>query len=178
VTAPRRNLEVKARCADLAAARQAIAALGARLDAVQHQTDTYFHVLHGRLKLRECAGQPALLIAYERPDDAGVRASRYFLVPAPDPALLKAGLSATLGVRVVVSKRREVHLWHNVRIHLDEVAALGTFVEFEAVLAAAADEEQSRQYLAELTRALALQPAEMLAQSYADLLAELPGAED
>jgi len=33
-----------------------------------------------------------------------------------------------------VSKRREIYLWHNVRIHLDAVTGLGSFVEFEAVL--------------------------------------------
>jgi adenylate cyclase class IV len=32
-----------------------------------------------------------------------------------------------------VSKRREIYLWHNVRIHPDAVTGLGSFVEFEAV---------------------------------------------
>lgn len=175
MTAPRRNLEVKARCTDLAAVRARITTLGARLDGVQDQIDTYFHVPHGRLKLREIAGQPAVLIAYERADAAQVRASDYYLIPAPEPAVLKAGLAATLGVRGVVSKRREVHLWHNVRIHLDEVADLGTFIEFEAVLNGDIDEADSQRYVNELVGALALDQTSFLSQSYAEMACHIPG---
>ena len=53
----------------------------------------------------------------------------------PDAGALKTALVAALGIRGVVHKRREIYLWHNVRIHLDEVAGLGALVEFEAVLA-------------------------------------------
>ena len=55
-------------------------------------------------------------------------------MPIAEPALLKAALTAALGVRRVVDKRREIFLADNVRIHLDDVAGLGTFLEFEAVL--------------------------------------------
>lgn len=170
MSAPSRNLEVKARCADLDEVRQRLTPLGARLDSIQQQTDTYFHVPHGRLKLRQIDNQPAALIAYHRPNETGVRASDYVLIPIPDPFALLTGLTMTLGIRGVVSKRREVYLWHNVRIHLDAVADLGTFLEFEAVLSATVNEVQSQQYLDELTRALVLQPADYLAESYADLL--------
>ena len=46
---------------------------------------------------------------------------------------------AALGTVVVVSKRRRLFLWEGVRIHLDEVEGLGSFVEFEAVLPDAGD---------------------------------------
>jgi adenylate cyclase class 2 len=166
----RRNLEVKARHADLAAARAAAERLGARAAAVEVQTDTYFRVPHGRLKLRAIEGQPAVLIWYDRPDNTGTRGSDYYLVPVPDAAALKAALTAALGVRGEVRKRRAIYLWHNVRIHLDEVAGLGNFVEFEAVLAAAEDEVTAASRLDELGRALAILPGDHLAPSYADLL--------
>ena len=47
-----------------------------------------------------------------------------------------AALSETLGVDVVVEKRRHLLLWKTVRIHLDEVTGLGSFVELEAVAGA------------------------------------------
>jgi len=170
VAEPRRNLELKARCADLAGARDAIHRLGADAAGLENQTDTYFHVAHGRLKLREIDSQPAVLIWYDRPNESAARLSNYHLVPAPDPALLKTALTAALGVKGAVRKRREIHLWHNVRIHLDEVMHLGTFVEFEAVLGPGADAATAQARLDELCRVLHVQPADRLALSYADLL--------
>jgi predicted adenylyl cyclase CyaB len=166
----RHNLELKARCADLALARQRVARLGVRSAGMEAQTDTYFRVPHGRLKLREITGQPAVLIWYDRPEDVAVRSSHYHLVPVPDPVLLRAALMAALGVRGEVRKRREILLYHNVRIHLDEVAGLGTFVEFEAVLTEGVTLEQSRQFLDELMHVLEIRPEDCVAGSYADLL--------
>lgn len=167
---PRRNLERKTRCDDLTTARTTLRELGARREGVQEQTDTFFRARAGRLKLRTIEGQPAVLIWYDRPDAAAVRPSAYYLVPVSDAALLGAALAAGLGLRGEVRKRREVWHWHNVRIHLDEVAGLGRFVEFEAVLSGTADEAPSHERLDQLGRALGLLPAQDVAGAYADLL--------
>src|SRR5205823_14349078 len=133
----RRNVELKARCGDLAAARAAAEAFGARAAGVLHQLDTYLRCQHGRLKLRETIGvTPAELIWYDRSNEAKFRPSDYRLVAVNDPAGLKAALGAAMGLRGEVRKIRRLMLWGNVRIHLDEVEDLGSFVEFEAVLAA------------------------------------------
>jgi predicted adenylyl cyclase CyaB len=81
-----------------------------------------------------------------------------------------AALTSALGVRGVVRKRREIYLWHNVRVHLDEVDGLGTFVEFEAVLSEDEDEATARQRLEHLSGLLAVTSADHLAVAYADLL--------
>jgi predicted adenylyl cyclase CyaB len=167
---PRRNLERKSRCADLSAARVALAALGASREGVQVQTDTFFRVPHGRLKLRQTEGAPAVLIWYDRPDDTAVRLSRYHLVPVSDAATLKGALTDALGVRGEVRKRREVQHWHNVRIHLDEVTGLGTFVEFEAVLGDGEDEPTAQERLDHLGCVLSLKADDDRTVSYADLL--------
>lgn len=166
----RRNLELKARHPDLAAARAAAVRLGAHPAGVEQQTDTYFSVPHGRFKLREIEGQPAVLIWYERPDRDEARLSTYYLVPVVDAATLKAALAAALGIRGEVRKRRAIYLWHNVRIHLDEVAGLGTFIEFEAVLSSDDDETLAPGRLAWLCQELAVTPANHVAPSYAELL--------
>jgi len=166
----RRNLELKARHADLAAARAAALGLGAGPASVEAQTDTYFRVPNGRLKLREIADQLAVLIFYERPDECSARLSAYRLIAAPEPDLLREALTAALGVRGVVRKRREILLWHNVRIHLDEVSGLGTFVEFEAVLGPGDDEGTAAARLEQLGTALQVHATDHLATSYADLL--------
>jgi len=144
-------------------------ALGAQHEGLQQQTDTYFRVPAGRLKLRVIEGKPAVLIGYHRPDEPGVRGSDYYLVPVPDPELLLLALRAALGVRGTVRKQRDIWHWHNVRIHLDEVDKLGRFLELEAVLTAEADEGISRQRLQHLKQTLGMSPEE-IAGSYADLL--------
>lgn len=166
----RRNLEVKVRCPDLTATRAGCAQLGAWREGPQVQTDLYFRVPNGRLKLRGIEGQPAVLIWYDRPDETGTRTSNYYLTPVPDAALLKATLTAALGERGRVQKRREIWHFHNVRIHLDEVERLGAFLELEAVVSPRDGEEISRRRLDQVLEALGLAEAERQAGSYADLL--------
>jgi predicted adenylyl cyclase CyaB len=169
---PARNLELKARCPCLVRARTAIERLEVSIASVEFQTDTYFHVPRGRLKLREINDQSACLIWYDRPNLDQVRSSSYYLIPVPDATRMKAMLTTAFGVRVEVRKRREIYLWHNVRIHLDDVAGLGTFLEFEAVLESTADEAASQGRLDRLMQLLELSPVDSLAPSYGDLLQE------
>src|SRR5262245_8929796 len=94
----RHNLELKAPCADLPATRHKVLQSGAKAAGIEKQVDTYFHVPHGRLKLREIEGKAGVLIWYQRPDQSSARSSRYHLVPVADADLLKAALTDALGV--------------------------------------------------------------------------------
>jgi adenylate cyclase class 2 len=171
MTAPRRNIELKARCADLSSAARAAEQIGAARQGVLDQLDTYFHCRHGRLKLRETAGDAdAQLIWYARPDSTDFRGSDYYVLPIPKPQETRLALSAALGVRGEVRKRRDLWLWHNVRIHLDDVATLGTFVEFEAVMGEGDSDEESLDRLTTLTRAMDIGQTDHVAVSYSDLL--------
>ena len=171
MTGLRRNIELKARCADLSRAASAAEKLGARRQGILEQLDTYFHCRQGRLKLRETAGvAEAQLIWYARTDSTDFRGSDYYVVPIPKPLETRLALAAALGIRGKVSKRRELWLWHNVRIHLDDVAGLGTFVEFEAVKGEGESDEQSLERLATLARALDIGETDRIAVSYSDLL--------
>jgi len=170
VPTARRNLELKARCSDLETVAAKVGQLGARDAGPELQTDTYFHVPSGRLKLREIEGKPAALIGYARPNHVDARLCNYHLVPVLDAAAMKALLASILGVRSVVSKRRRIWLWQNVRIHLDEVAGLGSFVEFEAVLQSPEDEIAAPGQIEHLRQAFSIDPINQIAVSYADLL--------
>jgi homotetrameric cytidine deaminase len=164
VSGPRRNVELKAVDPDPARTLELALASGADDHGVIVQRDTYFHVPSGRLKLREEEPGEAHLIAYARPDDASVRVSAYRVVPAPDGTL--AALSETLGVDVVVEKRRHLLLWETVRIHLDEVEGLGSFVELEAVAEDDADLSREHEQVARLRETLGIE--QLREGSYAD----------
>jgi predicted adenylyl cyclase CyaB len=140
-----------------------------------HQTDTYFVVRNGRLKLREINGAAAQLIWYQRADQQAAKCSEYTLVDVPDSAALKFALSGALGVLRVVEKRREVYFYDNVRIHLDAVVGLGEFLEFEAVLSDDLDSAAGHSHVRWLLEQFSIEPAELLPGSYSDLSpSELP----
>jgi adenylate cyclase class IV len=194
------NVELKARLADFAPAAACLGRLEAAFQAIERQADTYFGVNCGRLKLRERAagiaeprapGKPdpnadiaaqldsavwgpadAQLIWYDRPNLADLRASRYWLVPVSEPERLKHILSAACGVRVVVQKRRVIYLWHNVRIHLDQVSGLGAFLEFEAIVGGDTDLAHAHAKAVHLREQFGIDPTAVESRSYSDLLLE------
>jgi homotetrameric cytidine deaminase len=165
LTEPRRNLEIKARDADPARTLQAALDLGAEDRGELTQRDTYFAGARGRLKLREQTPGEAELIQYRRPDEDGPRLSEFRVVPAA--AELREALEAALGTLAVVEKRRRLLIADGVRIHLDDVDGLGTFVELEAP-----EDGDQEAKVERLTEALAI--GEPIPGSYSDLVLDSP----
>jgi adenylate cyclase, class 2 len=170
MTSPARNIELKARVHDLDAARRIAKQVATAHLGVQRQIDTYFHCTSGRLKLREIDGQQAQLIGYSRPDEISVKPSDYRIAAIDDAHAARSLLTTALDVLVVVTKRREIFLHHNVRIHLDDVDQLGTFLEFEAVLGNGVDEETGRRRVNQLRDRFAIADADLVRASYSDLI--------
>ena len=165
-----RNIELKARLASLDAARAIARRLATGPNCLETQVDTYFVCRQGRLKLRQINGTRAQLVWYSRSDRPDAKASDYQLVNVAEPEPLKQALAAAWGTLVVVEKRREIYLWHNVRIHLDDVAGLGKFIEFEAVLGSGVDDHRGRAQVAWLRDEFRIAPGDLLDGSYSDLL--------
>jgi homotetrameric cytidine deaminase len=167
------NVELKARDPDPSGTAARCLALGAVDRGVLEQTDTYFVARHGRLKFRD-GDHGTELIAYRRPDAAEASESSYVRIPTPY-AVVEA-LDAALGTTVVVSKRRRLLVWEGVRIHLDEVDELGSFVEFEAVLPEAGDLATARAKVDRLRSELGIADDALVSVGYADLLMDGPQA--
>ncbi len=164
-----RNIELKAHDPDPARSLEVSLALGATDEGWLQQLDTYFRVQNGRLKLREQDGT-AELIQYQRTDEAIERASNYRLIPIHDPDGLKEALAAALGILVAVEKSRHLLIWRNVRIHLDEVPGLGSFIELEAVAQPDSDLSAEYENVAELRDSLGITDERILAVGYSDAL--------
>lgn len=175
---PRRNIELKARDKHPDRSLAACEALGAEPQGVLVQRDTYFNVTNGRLKLREEKGKAPHLIAYERPNLDEQRESRYRLIEVNPAEELEAGLSTTLGVKVVVAKERRLFIWQgNVRVHLDAVEGLGRFIEFEAVASPDSDLAREQAQVATLRDAFRIEDADLIPGSYSDLILASDGGE-
>ena len=166
--APRRNIELKALDPDPARSLAVCLELGAEDRGVLRQRDTYFRTRAGRLKLREEEPGGAVLIQYDRPDAAQARESRYRLTRVEDADELRASLDAALGTLVVVDKERHLLLWDGVRIHLDTVQGLGSFVELEGVAPPESNLTPEREKVARLQAELGI--VEVLTDSYSDRL--------
>ncbi|MEJ2368606.1 MAG: class IV adenylate cyclase [Acidobacteriota bacterium] len=165
------NVEIKARCSDPDRVRAALAAKGAVFQGLDHQTDTYYRVPGGRLKLREGNIENALIF-YRRKDVPGPKKAEILLhEPGPD-GLLKDLLEEALGAWITVRKAREIHWIGNVKFHVDEVEGLGTFVEIEAIdRDGSLGEDRLRGQCAYYMKLFGVSSRDLLAQSYSDLLA-------
>lgn len=163
-------IEIKARALDLSGPRAVLRDRQARFAGRDHQVDTYFRVASGRLKLREGAIENAL-IHYHRENVSGPKHSQVSLFANPPGSTLKGILHDALGIDVVVDKQREIYFLDNVKVHLDEVAGLGTFVEIEAIDGDGTRSlETLRAQCEELMRAFGIRDEDLLALSYSDLL--------
>jgi homotetrameric cytidine deaminase len=100
------------------------------------------------------------------------------LVDVPDPAALTAALDASLGTVVVVEKFRRLLLWEGVRIHLDAVEGLGTWVELEAVAPVESDLTEEHRKVAELRAVLKMEDEDVVATGYAAMLLAQGAATD
>jgi homotetrameric cytidine deaminase len=169
-----RNIEFKARDPQPARTLELALALGAEDRGEIAQTDTYFARARGRLKLREQQPGEAELIQYRRSDWPGARESDYRRVAAADAPALRDALDAALGTLVVVEKRRRLLVHDSVRIHLDEVEGLGSFLEVEAVAQPDSDLSPEHDKVSRLRGELEIGDDALVAQSYSDLLLDTP----
>ncbi len=168
------NVEIKAACKDPQRVRTYLTDHEADFKGIDEQTDTYFNVPKGRLKLRQ-GNIENNLIYYERSNEPGPKDSHFRLLKTNDPDILKSILTDSLGVIVVVRKKREIYYMQNVKFHIDTVEGLGSFMEIEAgnLLADLTREnlkEQCEFYLKEF----GILSSDLVEVSYSDMLLQKP----
>ena len=125
------NIEIKAKCFHPEKVEAFLLQAGAKFVGLDHQKDTYFNVPEGRLKLRQGNIENSLIF-YQRPNQEGPKQSDFSLSKISDGSSMENVLAKALGVKVVVEKFRKIFYIQNVKFHIDEVPALGSFVEIEA----------------------------------------------
>lgn len=162
------NLEIKAKYSSLSQARRISRTLGARFGGTLKQTDTYFKVKHGRLKLREINQKELELIYYRRENRRRSRYSDYSVIDLQKQEAAKRVLNSLFETLVVVKKKRELFLYKNSRIHIDFVAGLGGFVEFEVMVVRG--KRQAQQLMTFLRTKFGIDASMLVAGSYSDIL--------
>jgi predicted adenylyl cyclase CyaB len=172
------NIEIKARCTipQQAAIQVYLEKAEARYVGLDEQTDTYFAVRNGRLKVREGKIETALIF-YQRPNQSGPKQSDYKLVRnyggQDTVSKVKECLIAAQGVLVIVKKARRIYYLNNVKFHLDDVDGLGRFVEIEACEQGGSityDQGELLEQCEKYMRAFNIQQDDLVTHSYSDLL--------
>jgi len=128
------NIEIKARTNQPNHIKSILENLKANYQGIDHQIDTYFKVSEGRLKLRQGNIENSLIF-YQRPNQAGPKASNFLLYhpEKENSEQLKNLLTTALGEKIVVDKQRAIYFLENVKFHVDQVVRLGDFVEIEVM---------------------------------------------
>ena len=166
----RRNIELKAADPTPSRSIEACRALDAQDRGTIWQRDSYFDVPVSGLKLREENPGRSHLIQFERAEEPQQRESRYRIVEVEDAQAMLEALTAAIGLTVVVTKRRRLFLWQGVRIHVDDVERLGTFIELEAVAPPDSDLSHEHELISELRGAFAITDERLVAVGYAKQL--------
>ena len=163
------NVEAKFKLVNAVHAREVATRLGFEARGILLQRDTFFHVAHGKLKLREeTAG--ARLIHYRRSREGDLELSDYEIVPVAEPARTRSMLASALGILAEIRKQRTLLMRGNIRLHLDCVEGLGEFGEIEAVLESGETAESNRVAVREILSALDIDERDLIGVSYFEMM--------
>lgn len=167
-----KNFEFKAKIDGIEKYENKLRTLNPKFSGLDYQTDTYFNVKQGRLKLREGNIENAL-INYDRENVSGAKESQIILYQHQPNIALKNILIKQFGVKIVVNKQRKIYFVNNVKFHFDFVENLGTFIEVEAIDANGEfTVEELKQQCDHYFNFFELALSNMIDKSYSDMLLE------
>ncbi len=162
------NLEIKARIPSIQYAINIAEKLPASFSTELNQTDTYFVVPKGRLKLREINNSQCELIYYTRTETSNERLSDFEISTVTDSINLKSILKMAYGVSAAVQKKRLLYLYGTTRIHIDNIDSLGAFIEFEVPVET--DHQKAHNIMQFLISKFQIQDDSFIKESYMDLI--------
>lgn len=164
------NIEIKARVRDFDDISRRAEKLSDHPVEIILQEDTFFNTSKGRLKLRTLAQDKGQLIYYTRPDQEGPKRSDYHISLTSDPENLKRALELAYGIRGIVRKTRYLYLVGQTRVHLDDVAGLGQFMELEVVMREGQMDAEGQAIAEGLMASLGVARNDLLEGAYLDLI--------
>ena len=125
-----KNVEIKAKTSNPDKVEKILLKNGADFKGLDEQTDTYFNVKNGRLKLRIGNIEKALIF-YNRETNKGPKQSKFRLFNSENIESLFPLLEDSLGILATVKKVRKIFYIDFVKFHIDHLEGFGDFVEIE-----------------------------------------------
>lgn len=161
-----KNIELKTKLENFDRIKLILKQRGIELSEILIQTDIYYDFSNFLLKLRK-SNEEYQLIKYNRDEYGKERISDYEIlkIRGEDPISF---FNSIFKISTIVKKKRELYLYKNTRIHLDEVETLGKFLEIETVVKSSDEEAQTE--FQQVVNLLELDLSKQLKVSYRDLL--------
>jgi predicted adenylyl cyclase CyaB len=127
------NYEIKARCSKKKQdkIKEILKQSEVLFAGIDNQTDTYFKVDKGRLKIRKSYFGDELIF-YNRENRKNSKQSNIEVYNLSANSNLEKLIRDKCDILVVVEKKREIYFIDNVKFHIDKVKYLGNFIEIEA----------------------------------------------
>ncbi len=166
------NIEIKARCSNVDKIREILKHHNADFKGIDNQKDTYFKSNYGRLKLREGNIENSLIF-YDRENKSSSKESKVILYKSGDSNTLKDIFIRSIGIKVVVEKKREIYFIDNVKFHIDSVENLGKFVEIEVIGNEKSNKSELEAQCNYYVQLLDIQEQDLISNSYSDMLSEM-----
>ena len=167
------NLELKAYNAQTKADKIAISMKQYFSDTLS-QTDAYYKTRTGqRLKIRSennSKGDRTYAILYDRPDTESAKLSTYTFYEIQNPDIFEKVFGVALEKEIEVVKIRQLYLYKNARIHVDNVLNLGTFIEIEVVIRNPESEPDPSELMNELIGLLDIGDETRISVGYREML--------
>ncbi|KAJ1346248.1 hypothetical protein KIN20_001001 [Parelaphostrongylus tenuis] len=164
------SIVLKARVDDLEQMENLIFDLTESLGTFFTQEDVYFNVPNGNLKLRimhpNRCGQ---LIYNALSKKSGHKLSESQVTEVEDVYSIRATLGAALGERGSIMKKRRVFIMDNARIYLDDVAAIGQFIDI-TVTVTSSDPDAGCSRLQEIRDRLKITDDAVVPIAYLDMM--------
>lgn len=122
-----------------------------------------------RVKIRqEDDGNYAINYYRENVEKEKISTYTFYKIESVDDFMNVFGES--VDIELVVEKKRELYLYDNARIHIDDVKNLGKFIEIEIVINNDEEEKKSQELLEKLMEMLNLNQLEKIAIGYREML--------
>lgn len=165
-----KNVEIKARCNDPEKIERILLENGADFKGIDNQTDTYFNVKNGRLKLRQGNIENSLIF-YSRQNQKGPKQSKFRLFQTQNLDEILPLLEDSLGILTIVKKTRKIFYIDFIKFHIDHLEGLGSFVEIEVGdLEEKMMVEDLENICNHYIQLFAISPDDLINQSYSDMI--------
>jgi adenylate cyclase class 2 len=127
-----KDFTLKAVVADFRSIEGDLQKMNAIFIGIDRQTDTYFQVSIGKLKLRQGTIEN-LITHYERKIENGMEKTTVYRYDVNPSSKQIADLLRDNAVIGVIKKERQIYVIDNIKIHLDTTPQMDRFIEIEAI---------------------------------------------
>ncbi|CAI4228265.1 unnamed protein product [Auanema sp. JU1783] len=164
------SIVIKARVNDVESTENAIFDLTDSLGTYFVQEDVYFNVPKGYLKLRIMhPNRCGHLIFNSNSKMSGHKMSKSQITEVEDVTQIRMTLAAALSELGTIRKKRRIFTVDNLRIYLDEVDEMGTFIDVSLTMNTS-DEEVIIKKVADIRQKLQIQESDIVPVAYLDLM--------